>query len=69
MSTDTLVGAVIRAQRNGDPIPADIHAKLLEEGIDVDALTPSVAADEQLTFFHLLDDISLDAPLEGHFHG
>lgn len=38
------------------PIPVDLHAALLDEGIDIESLENSSAADQQLTFFHLLDE-------------
>ena len=38
------------------PLPADLHAALLEDGIDVDALEPSTAADTQLSLIPMLDE-------------
>lgn len=38
------------------PLPVDLEAALLDEGIDVDALEASDAADAQLSLIPLLDD-------------
>lgn len=37
---------------NDRPIPVDVHATLIEQGIDISGLEPSTPADTQL---HLLD--------------
>lgn len=42
--------------RDDLPIPADLTAALLDEGIDVSALEPGSAADHTLTTYSLLDE-------------
>ncbi len=40
----------------GDPLPLDLEAALLSEGIDVSALEPEHAADTQLSLIPLPDE-------------